>query len=54
MISATLGAASGPVVTGWIYDVAASYTNAFVLHVVVFAAAAVTVSFVRRPAERKA
>jgi len=49
MISATLGAASGPVVTGRIFDVTGSYTLAFMLHIVSFAMAAVVFYCVRRP-----
>jgi MFS family permease len=49
MISATLGAALGPVVTGRIFDVTGSYHLAFILHVVSFAAAAVAILFLRRP-----
>jgi MFS family permease len=48
-ISATLGAAIGPVVTGRIFDVTGSYQLAFVLHVVSFTAGAVAVCFLRRP-----
>ncbi len=49
MISATLGAASGPVVTGRIFDVTGSYTLAFVLHIVSFTMAAAIFYSVRRP-----
>lgn len=49
MISATLGAAAGPVVTGRIFDVTGGYTLAFVLHIVSFTMAAVFFYFVRRP-----
>jgi MFS family permease len=49
MISATLGAASGPVLTGRIFDVTGSYTQAFVLDIVAFAMAAVVFYCVRRP-----
>ena len=49
MISATLGAASGPVVTGRIFDVTGSYTLAFILHIVSFTMAAVVFYCVRRP-----
>ncbi len=40
MVSGTLGAAAGPVLTGHIYDVTGSYDLAFMLHAVVFVAAA--------------
>jgi MFS family permease len=40
MISATLGGAAGPVITGRIYDVTGSYNLAFMLHAAVFLAAA--------------
>jgi MFS family permease len=49
-VSATLGAAVGPVLTGRIYDVTGSYELAFVLHTVAFAVAAGAVLFLRRPA----
>jgi MFS family permease len=49
MISATLGAAVGPVLTGWIYDVTGAYRIAFLLHIAAFAAAAVAISLLRRP-----
>jgi MFS family permease len=49
MISATLGAAAGPVVTGRIFDVTGGYTLAFVLHIVSFTMAAVFFYSVRRP-----
>ena len=49
MISATLGAASGPVLTGRIFDVTGSYTLAFMLHIVSFTLAAVVFYCVRRP-----
>ena len=49
MISATLGAASGPVLTGWIFDVTGSYTLAFVLDIVAFTTAAVVFYCVRKP-----
>jgi cyanate permease len=41
MISATLGAAIGPVLTGRIYDVTGSYALAFVLHVAALATASI-------------
>jgi MFS family permease len=49
MISATLGAATGPVVTGRIFDVMGSYHLAFILHIVSFTAAALAICFLRRP-----
>lgn len=49
-ISATLGAAVGPVVTGRIFDVTGSYDLAFMLHIVSFCAAALVMFFLRRPA----
>jgi MFS family permease len=48
-ISATLGAAVGPVVTGRIFDVTGSYHQAFILHIISFTAAAVVIYFIRRP-----
>jgi len=50
MISATLGAAVGPILTGHIFDVSGSYRTAFMLHVAAFVTAAVLVRFLRRPA----
>ena len=49
MISATLGGAIGPVLTGRIYDVTASYQLAFVMHTVGFGLAAVIAYFLRPP-----
>jgi MFS family permease len=49
MIAATLGAASGPVVTGRIFDVMGSYTLAFFLHIAAFTLAAAVFYAVRRP-----
>jgi MFS family permease len=48
-ISATLGAASGPVITGRIFDVTGSYDLAFILHIVSFTAAGVAIGFLRKP-----
>jgi sugar phosphate permease len=48
-ISATLGAAVGPVVTGRIFDVMGSYQVAFILHILAFMAGAVAICFLRRP-----
>ncbi len=49
-ISATLGAAAGPVLTGRIFDVTGSYQLAFILHITSFTAAAVAIYFLPRPA----
>ena len=49
MISATLGAAIGPVLTGRIYDVTGSYGLAFVLHVAALVIASVGMYFLRAP-----
>jgi len=48
-ISATVGAAVGPVLTGWIYDRTGEYQVAFLLHIAAFSAAAVVISLLRRP-----
>jgi cyanate permease len=48
-ISATLGAATGPVLTGRIFDVTGSYEQAFMLHILSFTAAAVAIYFLPRP-----
>ena len=48
-ISATLGGAVGPVVTGRIFDVMGSYQVAFILHIIAFMAGAVAITFLRRP-----
>lgn len=52
MISGTLGAAIGPVLTGLIYDVTGSYRLAFVLHLGAYGIAAVTMLFVHTPRGR--
>lgn len=49
MISAALGAATGPVLAGRIFDVTGSYGDAFRINVVVFFLAAVLIQFLRRP-----
>lgn len=49
MIPATLGAAVGPVLTGWIFDVRGSYSLAFGLHVAALALAGLLALFVRPP-----
>jgi MFS family permease len=49
MISGTIGAAIGPVVTGRIYDVTGSYETAFWMHAASFTAAAVGVRFAAHP-----
>ncbi len=54
MISATLGAAIGPVLTGRVYDVTGSYEPAFVLHTTVFLAAALAIYFLPKPVSAKA
>ena len=46
-ISATLGAATGPVLTGRIFDVMGSYDLAFILHIVSFTAAGLAICFLR-------
>jgi MFS family permease len=48
-ISATLGAAAGPVLTGRIFDVTGSYQLAFILHIASFTASAVAFYFLRKP-----
>jgi MFS family permease len=52
-ISATLGGAVGPVVTGRIFDVMGSYQMAFTLHLIAFTAGAVAIYFLRRPGEAR-
>jgi MFS family permease len=49
MIGATLGAAAGPILTGWIFDVTGSYRLAFVMHTASFAIAAVAILWLRAP-----
>ena len=49
MISATVGGATGPVVTGYIFDVTGSYNLAFTLHIVALTTAALAIFFLRRP-----
>jgi MFS family permease len=49
MLAATLGAAIGQVLTGWIFDVTGHYTIAFVLHLAAFLAGAALVCFLRPP-----
>jgi len=49
MVSATVGAAAGPVLTGWIFDVTGSYQMAFGLHVAALTASALAILFVRIP-----
>jgi len=49
MISAALGAATGPVFAGRIFDVTGSYSIAFRVDVAVFVAAALLIQFLRRP-----
>ncbi len=50
MISATLGAAVGPILTGRVFDVSGSYRTAFILHVAAFVTAAVPVRILSTPA----
>lgn len=50
MVAATLGAATGPVLTGRIYDLSGSYSNAVVLALIAFLSAATAVLFLRKPA----
>ncbi len=52
MISATAGAATGPVLTGRIYDTSGSYHTAWILHATIFTAAALLVQWLRRPTVR--
>lgn len=49
MISATIGVAVGPVLTGRIFDVTGSYNGAFALHFGAFSVAAAMVLFLRKP-----
>ncbi len=49
MISATAGAAIGPVLTGHIFDTAGSYRAAWLLHAGVFLSAGILVQWVRQP-----
>jgi MFS family permease len=49
MLAATLGAATGQVLTGWIFDLTGHYTIAFALHLTAFLAGAVLVCFLRPP-----
>ncbi|UCE87565.1 MAG: MFS transporter [Deltaproteobacteria bacterium] len=49
MISATLGAAVGPVLTGRIFDVTGSYQSAFFVHIGCFCAAALVIASLRTP-----
>jgi MFS family permease len=49
MISSALGAATGPVVTGRIFDLTGGYDPAFILHILSFCAAAAAITFLRRP-----
>ena len=48
-ISSTLGAATGPVVTGRIFDVMGSYDLAFTLHIASFLAAGTAIYVLRKP-----
>jgi MFS family permease len=49
MIFSALGAATGPVVTGRIFDLTGGYDSAFIIHIISFCAAAVAILFLRRP-----
>jgi MFS family permease len=49
MVASTLGAATGPVLTGRIYDVTGSYSLAFMLHTGAFLGAAIAIRFLPRP-----
>ncbi len=53
MISSTLGAAAGPVLTGRLYDVTGSYSLAFMLHIAAFLGAAIAIRFLPRPRGEK-
>jgi len=48
-IAATLGAATGPVLTGRIFDVTGSYDLAFIIHIASFTAAGVAFYILRKP-----
>jgi MFS family permease len=49
MLAAALGVATGPVITGRIFDVSGSYAAAFALHVVAFLVASFIIALLRRP-----
>jgi MFS family permease len=49
MLAAALGVATGPVITGRIFDVSGSYAAAFALHVAAFLVAAFIIALLRRP-----
>jgi MFS family permease len=49
MLAAALGVATGPVITGRIFDVSGSYAPAFALHVAAFLVASATMPLLRRP-----
>jgi MFS family permease len=53
-ISATLGAAAGPVLTGRIFDVTGSYQLAFILHIASFTASAVAFYLLPKPRSAQA
>jgi OFA family oxalate/formate antiporter-like MFS transporter len=50
MLAAALGMATGPVLTGHIFDVSGSYEAAFALHVAAILAASFLIARLRRPA----
>ena len=49
MLAAALGVATGPVITGHIFDVSGSYAAAFALHVAAFLIASAIIALLRRP-----
>ena len=49
MLAAALGVATGPVLTGRIFDVSGSYDAAFALHVAAFLVASFVIALLRRP-----
>jgi MFS family permease len=49
MLSATIGAATGPVLAGWIHDLTGSYRLAFAIDVAAFTIASVSICFLRQP-----
>jgi MFS family permease len=51
MISATVGAAIGPVLTGRIFDVTGSYQSALILHIVALVTGAFVLMFLRKPTD---
>lgn len=49
MLAAALGVATGPVITGRIFDVSGSYAAAFALHLAAFLVASFVIALLRRP-----